>query len=111
VLLTELLAAPATDESVIGLLYEVIDPEIGINIVDLGLLRDVELEADGVVRIKMTLTTPACPLGPYIIDEIHQILEQVTTITDVDVEVIWDPAWDPERDMSEHAKQMLGWNH
>jgi len=104
-------AALVTQKSVIELLYDVIDPELGINIVDLGLLRDVEVEPDGVVRIKMTLTTPACPLGPYITDEIHQILEQVAAITDVDVEVIWDPAWNPERDMSEHAKKMLGWNH
>jgi metal-sulfur cluster biosynthetic enzyme len=108
--LPELLTVAATKESIIKLLYNVIDPELGINIVDLGLLRDVVVTADGGVEITMTLTTPACPLGPYIIDEIQQILEQVTTITVVDVEVIWNPAWDPERDMSEHAKQILGWH-
>jgi metal-sulfur cluster biosynthetic enzyme len=108
--LPELLTGRATKESLTKLLYNVIDPELGINIVDLGLLRDVVITADGGVEITMTLTTPACPLGPYITDEIQQILEQVPTITLVDVKVIWNPAWDPERDMSEHAKQILGWH-
>lgn len=109
--LPELLTAQATEGTVTELLSEVIDPEIGINIVDLGLLREVAVTPDGVVNIQMTLTTPACPLGPYIIQEIQQVLSQVNTITDVQVEVIWTPAWDPEHDMSDHAKQLLGWTH
>jgi metal-sulfur cluster biosynthetic enzyme len=110
VLRSELLSAPVTESTVTELLHEVIDPELGVNIVDLGLLRDVLVTSDGAVSIEMTLTTPACPLGPYIIDEICQLLGRVTTISNVEVEVVWTPAWDPERDMSDHAKQLLGWN-
>jgi metal-sulfur cluster biosynthetic enzyme len=111
VLLPELLAAPATESTVTELLHQVIDPELGINIVDLGLLREVAITPEGSVQIVMTLTTPACPLGPYITEEVQQLLAQVSTITDVEVEVVWSPAWEPERDMSANAKQILGWTH
>ena len=110
-LLTELLIAPPTASTLTELLHEVIDPELGINIVDLGLLRDISVAPDGGVLVVMTLTTPACPLGPYITEEIRQLLGQVTTIGDVEVEVVWSPAWDPEHDMSDHAKKLLGWTH
>ncbi len=105
----ELLFSEPTEASVTELLREVIDPELGINIVDLGLLRGVAVAPGGAVRVVTTLTTPACPLGPYISEEITDLLSQVTTITDVEVEVVWSPPWDADRDMAEHAKQMLGW--
>ena len=105
----ELLFREPTEASVTELLREVIDPELGINIVDLGLLRGVAVAPGGAVRVVTTLTTPACPLGPYITEQITDLLSQVTTITDIDVEVVWSPPWDPDRDMTEHAKQLLGW--
>lgn len=108
-LLSELLAGPPTEESVTELLHEVIDPELGIDIVDLGLLRDVEIAADGGVHVVTTLTTPACPLGPYITDEIRDVLAQVNGVGDVTVDVVWTPPWDPDRDMTDRAKQLLGW--
>jgi metal-sulfur cluster biosynthetic enzyme len=107
----ELLTAPPTEATVTELLREVIDPELGINIVDLGLLRGVAVAPGGsTVRVVTTLTTPACPLGPYITEEIQDVLGQVATVTDVYVDVVWSPPWDADRDMSEHAKQLLGWN-
>ena len=108
-LLPELLAIPPTEATITELLYEVIDPELGINIADLGLLRDIKVAPNGDVLVVMTLTTPACPLGPYITEEIQQLLGQVTAIGNVEVEVIWSPAWEPERDMSDQAKKWLGW--
>jgi len=105
----ELLTAPPTEASVTELLHEVIDPELGINIVDLGLLRGVAVAPGGAVRVVTTLTTPACPLGPYISEQINDVLSQVVTITDIDVEVVWSPAWDAHRDMTDQAKQQLGW--
>ena len=105
----ELLTAPPTVATVTELLREVIDPELGINIVDLGLLRGVAVAPGGAVRVVTTLTTPACPLGPYISGQIHDVLSQVVTITDVDVEVVWSPPWDAHRDMTDQAKQQLGW--
>lgn len=108
-LLTELLTSQPTEGTVTELLHEVIDPELGVNIVDLGLLREIAISPSDAVAIVMTLTTPACPLGPYITEEIQDLLGQVTTITDVTVEVVWNPPWDPDRDMTDHAKQLLGW--
>jgi metal-sulfur cluster biosynthetic enzyme len=108
VLALDLLTAEPTEGTVTELLREVIDPELGINIVDLGLLRGVAV-AGGTVRVVTTLTTPACPLGPYITEQITDLLSQVIAITDVEVEVVWSPPWDPDRDMTDQAKQLLGW--
>jgi metal-sulfur cluster biosynthetic enzyme len=105
----DLLFGEPTEQTVTELLHEVIDPELGINIVDLGLLRGVAIAPGGAVRIVTTLTTPACPLGPYIVEQITDLLSQVTTISHVDVDVVWSPPWDPDRDMTDQAKQLLGW--
>ena len=104
----DLLTAEPTEDTVTGLLREVIDPELGINIVDLGLLRGVAV-AGSTVRVVMTLTTPACPLGPYITEQITDLLGQLITITDIEIEVVWSPPWDPDRDITDHAKHLLGW--
>jgi metal-sulfur cluster biosynthetic enzyme len=105
----DLLTAAPTEATITELLREVIDPELGINIVDLGLLRGVAVAPGGAVRIVTTLTTPACPLGPYITEQIQDVLSEVVTVTDVEVDVVWSPPWDADRDMSEQAKQLLGW--
>jgi len=91
------------------LLREVIDPEIGINIVDLGLLYDIRLSSDGVAAIRLTLTTPGCPMGGYITDEIQDTLQDVPGVTSSDVQIVWDPPWDPDDMMSDWAKDQLGW--
>lgn len=89
-------------------LHEVIDPELGVNIVDLGLVYDVTTD-DGVVSIEMTLTTPGCPLGGYIEDEIQRSLEDLPHVRDIAVQIVWDPPWDPEL-MSGEARAQLGWS-
>jgi metal-sulfur cluster biosynthetic enzyme len=92
------------------LLRDVIDPEIGINIVDLGLVYEVGLSSDGIAQIRMTLTTPGCPLGGYITDSINDTLSGVPGVVDTDVQIIWEPPWDPDAMMSDWAKDQLGWN-
>jgi len=92
------------------LLRDVVDPEIGINIVDLGLLYKSRLSDDGVAAITMTLTTPGCPLGGYLTDAIHDTLQGVPGVTGVDVQIVWEPSWDPGVMMSDWAKDQLGWN-
>jgi metal-sulfur cluster biosynthetic enzyme len=92
------------------LLREVIDPEVGVNIVDLGLVYDVGLSDEGVAMIRMTLTTPGCPLGGYIEDAIHETLWGAPGVSDVDVRIVWEPPWDPGAMMSDWAKAQLGWN-
>lgn len=101
------LAGRVDRETAVGLLYDVIDPEIGVNIVDLGLLYGLRV-TDGQVLIQMTLTTPGCPLGGYIEDSIHRALWGLPGIDRIDVDLVWEPAWGPEL-MSDEAKRQLGW--
>lgn len=107
--LMSVLDGQASPDVLRELLGEVIDPEIGINIVDLGLVYDVRLSGDGVATVVMTLTTPGCPLGGYLDDEIRQVLWGAPGVADVDVRIVWDPPWNPGQMMSEGAKQQLGW--
>lgn len=101
--------ARARPEMLRELLREVIDPEVGINIVDLGLVYEVRLSGDGVAMVRMTLTTPGCPLGGYLDDAIRETLWGVPGVGDVDVRIVWDPPWDPDAMMSDWAKEQLGW--
>lgn len=89
------------------LLRDVIDPELGINIVDLGLVYSL-LVCDGTVRIRMTMTTPGCPLGAYFDDAINGALDGAPAVNRVDLQVVWDPPWEPTM-MSDTAKSSLGW--
>lgn len=98
----------ATVEAARDLLTEVIDPEIGIDIVNLGLLRSVEIDG-GEARVQFTVTTPACPLSSYIENEIRTCLWQLPGMTDIQVECVYQPPWTPE-DMSDSARQALGWS-
>ncbi len=104
---TQLLTAPLTPELVNELLMDVIDPELGVNIVDLGLVYDVKL-SDREVEVVMTLTTPGCPLGGFIEDEIADCLAQAPQIGRVKVTLVWEPPWDPEQ-MTDAAREELGW--
>ncbi len=88
-------------------LRTVIDPELGINIVDLGLVYDVSIESD-CVRVTMTMTTPACPLGAHITAEATEVIERLAGPGRAAVELVWSPAWTPLM-MSLAAKQQLGW--
>lgn len=90
-------------------LREVIDPELGINIVDLGLVYEVNVFPGGDVQVVMTMTTPACPLNSYFKRAIPLVLSQkVKEIGAVCVDIAWEPRWQPQM-MSENARKMLGW--
>ena len=97
-----------TEAQVMDALRQVLDPELGINIVDLGLVYNVALQ-DQNVHIALTMTTRACPLHAYLTEEataaIHRVVPEAQT---VDVEIVWDPPWSPAM-MSDLAKQQLGW--
>jgi len=96
----------ALKEQVIEALREVHDPELGINIVDLGLVYGVELEGD-TVHVTYTLTTMGCPIGPLIEAQIQQVVADIPAIEHVDAEMVIRPPWSPEM-MSEEAKAALG---
>ena len=93
--------AMPTQEEGLNALRSVLDPEIGINIVDLGLVYGTEIE-DHKVNIDMTLTSPACPLGPVIRTQAHAVLtSQFEDVEDVNINLVWNPPWDPRTMASE----------
>jgi len=96
----------ATKEEVVEALRQVEDPELGMDIVDLGLMYDVELE-NGNVKVIHTLTSMGCPVGPMIQQQIDEVVRALPGVQDVEVELTWDPPWTPEK-MSEDAKFILG---
>lgn len=106
--LAAVLGVAVTHEALMDRLKAVIDPELGLGIVDLGLVYEADV-VDGVARILMTTTTPACPIGAYLIDAIREALFDLDGVLDVDIEVTYDPPWSPEL-MSDGAKRVLGWS-
>lgn len=99
---------PSEDE-LRDVLRSVIDPEVGMNVVDLGLIYGIEISPQR-IHVRMTMTTPACPMGSYITDQAREVIRAAAPgVSDVDVELVWDPPWDPGR-MSEQAKRHFGWS-
>ncbi|MCG6873009.1 MAG: SUF system Fe-S cluster assembly protein [Gammaproteobacteria bacterium] len=94
-------------EHVIQALKTVYDPEIPVNIFDLGLIYEVRVSDSGNVEVEMTLTTPGCPVAQTFPDTVAAAVRTVSGVSDASVEVVWDPPWDRER-MSEAAKLQLG---
>ena len=102
------MAFPTKDE-VIEAIRPVTDPEINISIVELGLIYDVEIdEADKQVNVHMTLTSPACPVGPQIMAAVHGRCLDIPEVDNVDIQLVWSPPWDPRTMASEDVKMMLG---
>ncbi|UCG17330.1 MAG: SUF system Fe-S cluster assembly protein [Phycisphaerales bacterium] len=98
----------ARREAVIEALKTVHDPEIPVNIYDLGLIYELALETDGKVRIGMTLTAPACPVAGEMPQWVADAVAEVDGVGEVEVSLVWDPPWSPER-MSDDAKMLLDW--
>lgn len=96
-----------TEEKVMESLREVIDPELGLNIVDLGLIYDVRIEGNK-VAVKMTLTAPGCPLHETISGWVRSKLKSLKGVSDAKVEVVWDPPWHPTM-MAEGARKQFGY--
>jgi metal-sulfur cluster biosynthetic enzyme len=94
------------ENQILERLKSVIDPEIGINIVDLGLIYNVE-SGDTKVNITMTLTTPGCPMHSSMPNWVKESILSITPNLEVDVHLVWQPPWTPE-DMSDDAKRQLG---
>ena len=83
-------------DAVRKVLRQVKDPELGLNIIDLGLVYDIEVE-DGKVHIKMTLTSPGCPFGAQILGDVKQAPQMLEGVTKVEVELVWEPFWSQEK--------------
>ncbi len=93
--------------SIIEALRTVMDPEIQVNLYDLGLIYDILVEASGLVMIRMTLTAPACPMADALLWQVDKTVRSVPGVTDVTVKLVWDPPWDRSM-MSESAKMQTG---
>ncbi|WOV88415.1 metal-sulfur cluster assembly factor [Sporosarcina oncorhynchi] len=93
--------------SLMGALENVIDPELGVDIVNLGLVYDVELNEEETAVVTMTLTSMGCPMGPQIVANIKQELMELPEVKDVDVNIVWNPPWSRDN-MSRYAKMALG---
>lgn len=94
-------------EQILTALETVIDPELGIDIVNLGLIYEVEFEKNGDTTIKMTLTTMGCPLADVLTEQIHEALKEVPEVNKVEVKLVWYPAWTTDK-MSRYARIALG---
>ena len=97
----------ALEEKVIEQLKTVFDPEIPLNIYELGLIYDIEIDPENRVKIRMTLTAPGCPVAGSLPPEVEAKVRSVSGVTAGKVELVWDPPWTPER-MSEAARLELG---
>jgi metal-sulfur cluster biosynthetic enzyme len=97
-----------TEQAVLDALGDVLDPEIGIDVVSLGLVYGVEIEGD-LVRVALTMTSAACPLGPHLVEQAEAAIRaRVPEAAAVRVDLVLDPPWTPER-MTPEARRQLGW--
>jgi FeS assembly SUF system protein len=95
-------------EEILNELKNVYDPEIPVNIVDLGLIYDISIDEElGIVKIKMTLTAPGCPIGNYILSDAKNVIKSLEGVKDVQIELTYEPPWSPDM-MSDEAKKDLG---
>ncbi|MBW6399006.1 SUF system Fe-S cluster assembly protein [Roseomonas sp. HJA6] len=99
-------APKVNEDAVIAAISTVYDPEIPVDIYQLGLIYAIEIADDGKVKVEMTLTTPACPSAQELPGQVEEAVSAVEGVSDVDVEVVWDPPWDQSR-MSEDARLAL----
>jgi metal-sulfur cluster biosynthetic enzyme len=99
---------PLDDDAVRAALMQVDDPEAGMNIVDLGLVYRIEV-TDYTVEVDLTMTTAACPMADMIVDQARAAVESIAGAASIDVRLVWDPPWTPER-MTDLARAHFGWN-
>lgn len=101
-------SAPVTEEQVRGVLRRVVDPEVGANIVALGLVYRIDIAGDDLL-VEMTMTSPACPVGDMILDDVRSELDRALPESiRFDIRLVWDPPWNPSM-MQESTRRRLGW--
>ena len=95
------------ERDIVRALKQVYDPEIPVNIYDLGLVYELDVNQEGEVKIKMTLTAPNCPMADQLVEDVHEAVADTPGVTNVSIELVFEPAWDKSR-MSEEALLELG---
>lgn len=101
-------AAEISKDALIFEISQVFDPDIGLSLYEMGLIYDISANDAGLVVITMTLTSMACPAGPQMIEELRQAALRVSGVSDCEVNLVWEPRWDPHTMASEDAKMMMG---
>jgi metal-sulfur cluster biosynthetic enzyme len=96
-----------TEETIRKALRGVKDPELNLNIIDIGLIYEVLVSEDGAVHVRMTLTSPGCPAGAEIVGDVKRTIEDLEGVTSVEVEIVWEPYWTPEK-MDPRVRAFLG---
>lgn len=96
-----------SEEEVRRVLKTAVDPEFGVDVIDLGLIYELKISDDNKVYIKMTLTTPTCPLANVIVADVYQKVKSIPGVEDVDIELSFDPPWSPDM-MTPEARKLLG---
>ncbi len=94
-------------DNLMGALEQVVDPELGIDIVNLGLVYDVDLDEEGQAKVTMTLTSMGCPLAGTIVDQVKTALSDIPEVKETEVDIVWNPPWSKDN-MSRYAKIALG---
>jgi metal-sulfur cluster biosynthetic enzyme len=100
--------AAQTPETIRKALRAVKDPELNLNIIDIGLVYDVTVSDEGAVHVNMTLTSPGCPAGAEIMDDARRVVTDLEGVTAVDIALVWEPYWTPEK-MDPRVKAFLGY--
>ncbi len=95
-----------TVEQVRDALRAVKDPELNLNVIDLGLVYEIEVRDDGEVHVEMTLTSPGCPVGPEMLADAQAVLEKLEGVKKADVQLVWEPYWTPEK-MDPRVRSLL----
>jgi len=97
-----------TEEQLRDALRLIRDPELHLGILDLGLIYGVQFHSNGTVRVQMTLTSPACPVGPLLQAQVHSAVLRLPGVKEVTVELVWNPPWDPRTMATDEVKMELG---
>ena len=97
-----------TEKSILEHIAPLKDPEMQLGLVDLGLIYDVAISDDGIVDVKMTLTTPMCPIGPELMIMVKMAIEEIEEVKEAKVELVWDPPWNPQVMATDEVKDALG---
>lgn len=93
-------------KNIIDALREVYDPEIPINVWDLGLIYELNIDDEGNVKVKMTLTSPGCPIAYMMLEQVREAISKVEDVKNVDIELVWEPPWSPQR-MTYEGREMF----
>jgi metal-sulfur cluster biosynthetic enzyme len=102
------ISTPPTEAEMMAALRPIVDPEIHLPIVDLGLIYGVQFDGNGTVKVRMTLTSPACPVGSLLQAQVHAAALKLPGVQEVKVELVWEPPWDPRTMASDDVKMELG---